>query len=129
MGLARYKDGNTDLVFPVRPGQETAVAASARGFMNDRREGPRRSAIRWGRFRRNARLVRQIEVDQAVLLGEADRDVALRTIELGLRLQDLEGCCIQRSWDDELRSPSVSPLCWLVDDVDRGPVARAGAPA
>jgi hypothetical protein len=40
-------------------------------------------------------LVRQIEVDQAVLLGEADRDFALRTIELGLRLEHIEGC-IQR---------------------------------
>ena len=40
-------------------------------------------------------LVRQIEVDQAVLLGEADRDVALRTIELGLRLQHIESC-VQR---------------------------------
>ena len=40
-------------------------------------------------------LIRQIEVDQAVLLGEADRDVALRTIELGLRLQHIEGC-VQR---------------------------------
>src|SRR5205814_1676129 len=40
-------------------------------------------------------LIRQIEVDQAVLLGEADRDRALRTIELGLRLQHLEGC-VQR---------------------------------
>jgi hypothetical protein len=28
-------------------------------------------------------LVRRIEVDQAVVLGEADRDLALRTIELG----------------------------------------------
>src|SRR3954470_1214083 len=40
-------------------------------------------------------LIRQIEVDQAVVLGEADRDVALRTIELGLRLQHIEGC-VQR---------------------------------
>ena len=43
------------------------------------------------------RLIRQIEVDQAVLLGEADRDLALRTIELGLRLQHIEDC-IQRGW-------------------------------
>ena len=40
-------------------------------------------------------LIRQIEVDQAVLLGEADRDLALRTIELGLRLKHIEGC-VQR---------------------------------
>ena len=40
-------------------------------------------------------LIRQIEVDQAVLLGEADRDLALRTIELGLRLQHIERC-VQR---------------------------------
>ena len=40
-------------------------------------------------------LIRQIEVDQAVLLGEADRDVALRTIELRLRLQHIERC-VQR---------------------------------
>jgi hypothetical protein len=33
----------------------------------------------------------QIEVDQAVLLGEADRDFVLRTIELGLRLKHIEG--------------------------------------
>jgi hypothetical protein len=26
MGLARYKDWNTDLVFPVRPGQGTVAA-------------------------------------------------------------------------------------------------------
>jgi hypothetical protein len=31
--------------------------------------------------------IRQIEVGQAVLLGEADRDLALQTIELGLCLQ------------------------------------------
>src|SRR5262249_20087081 len=37
-------------------------------------------------------LIRQIEIDQAVVLGEADRDVALRTIELGLRLKHIEGC-------------------------------------
>jgi len=36
-------------------------------------------------FDATPKLVRQIEVDQAVLLGEADRDLALRTIELGLR--------------------------------------------
>src|SRR5262249_21385856 len=36
--------------------------------------------------------IRQVEVDQAVVLGEADRDVALRTIELGLCLQHIEGC-------------------------------------
>src|SRR5262249_10502094 len=39
---------------------------------------------------------RQIEVDQAVLLGEADRDLALRTIELGLRLERIEGCVQRR---------------------------------
>jgi hypothetical protein len=53
---------------------------------------------------------------------------SLRTIELGLRLQHSEGRCIQRSWDDGPRSPSVSPLCWLVDDADRGAVARAELP-
>src|SRR4029077_14719251 len=37
-------------------------------------------------------LIRQIEVDQAVLLGDADRDRAHRTIELSLRLQHIEGC-------------------------------------
>src|SRR4029079_15434055 len=42
-------------------------------------------------------LIRQIEVDKAVLLGEADRDVALRTIELGLRLEHIERC-VQRGW-------------------------------
>ena len=36
--------------------------------------------------------IRQIEVDQAVVLGEANRDLALRPIELGLRLQHIEGC-------------------------------------
>ena len=40
-------------------------------------------------------LIRQIEVDPSVLLGEADRDLALRTIELGLRLKQIEDC-IQR---------------------------------
>ena len=40
-------------------------------------------------------LIRQIEVDQAVLLGEADRDLALRSSELGLRLKHIEGC-VQR---------------------------------
>src|SRR5262249_4371251 len=30
--------------------------------------------------------------NQAVLLGEAERDLALRTIELGLRLQHIKGC-------------------------------------
>jgi len=43
------------------------------------------------------RLIRQIEVDQAVLLGEADRDVSLRTIELCLRLEHIERC-VQRGW-------------------------------
>src|SRR6516162_9173469 len=37
-------------------------------------------------------LICQIEVDQAVLLGEADRDFALRTIELGLCLKRIESC-------------------------------------
>ena len=37
-------------------------------------------------------LIGQIEVDQAVLLGEADRDFVLRTIELGPRLKRIEGC-------------------------------------
>jgi hypothetical protein len=36
-------------------------------------------------------LIRQIEVNQAVVLGEPDRHFALRTIELGLRLQHIEG--------------------------------------
>jgi hypothetical protein len=36
-------------------------------------------------------LIRQIEVDQVIVLGDADRDLALRTIELGLRLQHIEG--------------------------------------
>src|SRR5260370_36262798 len=44
-------------------------------------------------------LIRQIEVDQAVLLGEADRDVALWTIELGLRLEHIERCVQRgRAW-------------------------------
>src|SRR5262245_45007242 len=42
-------------------------------------------------------LVRQIEVDQAVLLGEADRDLVLRTVELGLRLQHIKDC-VERGW-------------------------------
>src|SRR3954465_1996395 len=46
-------------------------------------------------FDATPKLIRQIEVDQAVLLGEADRDLALRTIELRLRLKHIEGC-IQR---------------------------------
>src|SRR5262249_61901014 len=46
-------------------------------------------------FDATPKLIRQIEVDQAVLLGEADRDLALRTIELGLRLQYIKGC-VQR---------------------------------
>src|SRR5215475_8856864 len=41
-------------------------------------------------------LIRQIEVDPAVLLGEADRDLALRTVELGLRLKHIEGCVERR---------------------------------
>ena len=36
-------------------------------------------------FDATPKLIRQIEVDQAVVLGESDRDLALRTIELGLR--------------------------------------------
>ena len=43
-------------------------------------------------FNATPELIRQIEIDQAVVLGEADRDVALRTIELGLRLKHIEGC-------------------------------------
>src|SRR5262249_32378886 len=43
-------------------------------------------------FDATPKLIRQIEVDQSVLLGEADRDLALRTIELGLRLKHVEGC-------------------------------------
>src|SRR5262249_29689747 len=41
------------------------------------------------------KLIGQIEVDQAILLGKAERDLALRTIELGLRLERIEGC-VQR---------------------------------
>ena len=51
-------------------------------------------------------LIRQIEVDQAVLLGEADRDFALRTIELGLRLEYIEGC-IQRGGARRIPGPLV----------------------
>src|SRR5262249_49857952 len=41
----------------------------------------------------------QIEVDQAVLLGEAERDLALRVIELCLRLKRVEGCVERgRAW-------------------------------
>jgi hypothetical protein len=47
-----------------------------------------------------------IGVDQAVLLGETDRDVALRTIELGLRLEHLEGC-IQRSRARRIPGPLI----------------------
>src|SRR6516162_5501574 len=46
-------------------------------------------------FDATPKLIRQIEVDQAVLLGEADRDFVLRTVELGLRLKRIEGC-VQR---------------------------------
>jgi len=46
-------------------------------------------------FDATPKLIRQIEADQAVLLGEADRDLALQTIELGLRLKHIEGC-VQR---------------------------------
>src|SRR5262249_22666909 len=42
-------------------------------------------------------LIRQIEVDRAVLLGETHRDLALRSIELRLRLQHIEGC-VERGW-------------------------------
>src|SRR4029077_21081722 len=46
------------------------------------------------------------EVDQAVLLGDADRDLALRTIELGLRLQHIEGC-VQCGWARCVPGPLV----------------------
>src|SRR3954463_11423841 len=51
-------------------------------------------------------LIRQIEVDQAVLLGEADRDLALRTIELRLRLQHIERC-VERSRARRIPGPLV----------------------
>jgi hypothetical protein len=51
-------------------------------------------------------LIRQIEVDQAVLLGEADRDFVLRTIELGLRLKRIEGC-VQRGRARRIPGPLV----------------------
>src|SRR5260370_16563186 len=54
-------------------------------------------------------LIRQIEVDQAVLLGEADRDLALRTIELGLRLQHIEGY-VQRGRARRIPGPLVVVL-------------------
>src|SRR5260370_4429507 len=54
-------------------------------------------------------LIRQIEIDQAVLLGEADRGLALRTIELGLRLQHIEGC-IDRGWAWRIPGPFVVVL-------------------
>src|SRR5262249_19792960 len=50
--------------------------------------------------------IRQVEVDQAVVLGEAGRDFALRTIELGLRLQHIEGC-VQRGRAWRLPGPLV----------------------
>ena len=52
------------------------------------------------------KLIRQIEVDQAALLGEADRDLALRTIELGLRLKRIEGC-VQRGGARRIPGPLV----------------------
>src|SRR6185295_4655250 len=57
-------------------------------------------------FDATPKLIRQIEVDQAVLLGEADRDLALRTIELGLRLKHIEGCA-ERGRARRIPSPLV----------------------
>src|SRR5262249_17349242 len=54
-------------------------------------------------------LIRQIEVNQAVLLGEADRDFALRTIELALRLQHIERC-VQRGRARRIPGPFVIVL-------------------
>src|SRR6266540_2130739 len=41
-------------------------------------------------------LIDQIEVDQAVLLGKADRDLQLRAIELGPCFKHIDGCVQRR---------------------------------
>src|SRR5260370_652671 len=51
-------------------------------------------------------LIRQIEVDQAVVLGEANRDLALGAIELGLCLKHIEGC-VQRGRARRIPGPLV----------------------
>jgi hypothetical protein len=53
--------------------------------------------------------IRQIKVDAAVVLGEADGDVALRTIELGLRLKHIERC-VERSRARRIPGPLVLVL-------------------
>ena len=64
------------------------MPATRRLFTDQDRRVLGNSPSVWRRFRRNAtEPIRQIEVDQAVVLGEPDRDLVLRTIELGLRLQ------------------------------------------
>jgi hypothetical protein len=62
--------------------------------------------------------IRQINVDAAVVLGEADGDVALRTIELGLRLKHIERC-VERSRARRIPGPLVLVLA------QPGPKARA----
>jgi len=57
-------------------------------------------------FDATPKLIRQIEVDQAVLLGEAEPDLALRTIELGLCLKRIEGC-VQRGRARRIPGPFV----------------------
>ena len=61
-------------------------------------------------FNATPKLIGQVEVDQAVLLGEADRDLALRTIELSLRLKHIDGCVQRGCWNGWHASKYISAL-------------------
>jgi hypothetical protein len=61
-------------------------------------------------FNATPKLIGQVEVDQAVMLGEADRDLALRTIELSLRLKHIDGCVQRGCWNGWHASGYISAL-------------------
>jgi len=98
------------------PAPEAEVAACRR-YGSDRRvlgDPPSNGAD----FDAAPEFIRQINVDAAVVLGEADGDVALRTIELGLRLKHIERC-VERSRARRIPGPLVLVLA------QPGPKARA----
>jgi len=88
--LARFKNGPSASIDPPRSGSGSGCMPALR--RRNLTGGPPGDPPTVGAdFDAAPEFIRQIEVDQAVVLGEANRDLALRPIELGLRLQHIEG--------------------------------------
>src|SRR5207302_1567908 len=81
--LARFTNGASASINPPRTGSGSGCMPALRRNGNPPSIG--------ADFDATPELIRQLEVDHPVL-GEPDRDLALRDIELGPYLQHVEGC-------------------------------------